>query len=364
LKTAALTERIVLPNLNGLRFFAALSVIIYHVYGITVLNGHFGVVLFFTLSGFLITHLLLAEIDQTKTIDVAKFYLRRVLRIWPLYFLILFLAGVIFYCWYTAEDLQNYYHSLPYYIFFLPNLLFVLTGGVPLIAILWSIGSEEQFYLFWPLLMLNVSRNYLLYALIAIVLAFTLTPHVLDYLNAHKFNNNNTIKVIANLMQRMCFNAMATGAIMAVLFKKGSGLMKYFFHPVVQIGALIGVLGLWLSHTEFRYFNDEIYSILFVIVIANMALNKNNLVSLKHRVLEYLGKISYGLYVYHQVVAFLVFRFVWWLIPAATPGQPILKGIIVTLATIAVAGLSYEYFEKPFLRIKDRKYSVVHSGSN
>lgn len=128
-------SRIYYPNLNGLRFFAALSVMIYHFYGTKTLNGHFGVTLFFVLSGFLITSLLLEEKQQTETISIPKFYIRRFLRIAPLYFFIIILSSISFF-YAESANTSIYKEALPYYLFFLPNLALVLKISLPYAGVL------------------------------------------------------------------------------------------------------------------------------------------------------------------------------------------------------------------------------------
>jgi peptidoglycan/LPS O-acetylase OafA/YrhL len=89
-------NKVYFPNLNGLRFFAAFSVMLYHFFGEGLINGHYGVVLFFVLSGFLITYLLFEEKEKFGKIEIKKFYFRRILRIWPLYYLVYFNKSVPF----------------------------------------------------------------------------------------------------------------------------------------------------------------------------------------------------------------------------------------------------------------------------
>ncbi len=359
---AASTERIVLPNLNGLRFLAALSVIIYHVFGVEVLNGHYGVILFFVLSGFLITYLLLAEQDKTSTISIGKFYVRRILRIWPLFYMIIFLAGFMIYFFHTSETFRMYISNLPYYIFFLPNLLFALDKGSPFADILWSVGSEEQFYLLWPFLLLSIPRAYLLYALLLIIFLFTVLPHVLDYINNNKFQNtHDTLRVTSDMMRRMCFNAMATGALLSFLYHTKEKFIRPLFHPVVQVTALAVLLFIWFKNVEFRFFNDEIYAVFFGIIILNAAMNPRTFFKLGHKALEYLGKISYGLYVYHLIVIFLVLRYCYFF-GAEGEVKNILALVYALSGTILISAISYEFFEKPFLRIKDRRFTIIHSG--
>lgn len=166
------TYKAYLPNLDGLRLIAALMVWLHHteivrqIFGLPHLAnlpsvaamGKTGVILFFVISGFLITHLLLQEKQQAKTIAVGNFYLRRILRIWPLYFLIIGIALLIapqtallqLPNFETALNSQTIRPILLLFIFILPNMVYVHYGIVPYAAQTWSIGTEEQFYLLWP----------------------------------------------------------------------------------------------------------------------------------------------------------------------------------------------------------------------
>ena len=171
-------QRIYFPNLNGLRFIAAFLVIIHHIeqlkyifkidnYWTTIpfieVIGFLGVVLFFVLSGFLITYLLLAEESSFKAISIRKFYIRRVLRIWPLYFMIVFLAFFILpnISFFTLPGFFNSKEALHggfiiklfLYLIFVPNLAVILIGIVPYASHTWSVGVEEQYYVVWPVIL-------------------------------------------------------------------------------------------------------------------------------------------------------------------------------------------------------------------
>lgn len=183
------------PNLNGLRFVAAAAVIVHHTeqikwrFGVAniwttsapiALIGKLGVVLFFVLSGFLITYLLLEEEERSGRIAVGKFYMRRALRIWPLYYVVVLSAlFVLPYCtWFQRPDIgiEVIHQNLPLksalYITFFANVVLANVGLVPYASHTWSIGTEEQFYLIWPLLMKWVHRTVpLMLAVIAIYLA-------------------------------------------------------------------------------------------------------------------------------------------------------------------------------------------------
>ncbi|HEV7621942.1 MAG TPA: acyltransferase, partial [Flavisolibacter sp.] len=162
-------KRIYFKNLNGIRFFAALLVILSHLEALKNIAGlknyesvHFflnsgciGVVLFFVLSGFLITNILLKEQAEIKTININRFYIRRALRIWPLYFLILFLGSFIFpyipFLSYTARTVTTDKQFL-LYLLLMPNISALFFASLPFLAQLWSIGVEEQFYILWPII--------------------------------------------------------------------------------------------------------------------------------------------------------------------------------------------------------------------
>ena len=119
-----------------------------------------GVILFLVLSGFLISYLLFKEQDTTRDIGIKKFYLRRILRIWPLYFFVIgfalfVLPYVTFLIYPGAVKLSmetKFYKALPLYLLFLPNYVLVSIATIPFCSQTWSIGVEEQFYLIWPAL--------------------------------------------------------------------------------------------------------------------------------------------------------------------------------------------------------------------
>lgn len=164
---------------NGVRFIAASAVIVHHIeeYKSVFLFGRedlwarpfayqlgrLGVALFFVLSGFLITYLLLAEKQKTGKIAIRKFYIRRILRIWPLYFLI---VGTGLFIWphvpllhtpasMSSDIYANFGQKLLLYGLVLPNFASALYGNIPMVTHTWSIGVEEQFYLMWPWLVMG-----------------------------------------------------------------------------------------------------------------------------------------------------------------------------------------------------------------
>ena len=352
-------SKIYFPNLNGLRFIAALAVIIYHVYGLETLNGHLGVILFFALSGFLITTLLLEEKEVTSTVNIKFFFIRRCLRIWPLYFLIVLitflLVGIIF----QGYSLSTYKGNFWYYLIFIPNVAFIINAALPYASILWSVGSEEQFYVTWPFLV-KYTGVYFWVVLIVVLVGFTALPNVLDYLNFHRYGGKNEVMAfISHLMVRMAFNCMATGALTAYIWRKRPGLFRYIFSVPAQVVVILLTLLLWIKNYH-KMGSDEVFAILFSLIIANAALNPANILKLENAVFKHLGKISYGLYVYHLLVLAVVTY-----AAVEITGSPLGKHALFatgTLATIGVATVSYNYFEKFFLKIKNLRFTVIKSG--
>ena len=171
-----------LPGLNGIRAIAAFLVLCWHIYQYLELWGiktnldnsisGFGVTLFFVLSGYLITYLLLIEKERYGTIKIKNFYIRRILRIWPIYYLailgsfIMVISGLNYFEYKTI--LPNYL----YYIFMLANIPFTFGTSLYCITPLWSIGVEEQFYAFWPMLFKHSKK--IIYSVIFVIVFFFL----------------------------------------------------------------------------------------------------------------------------------------------------------------------------------------------
>ena len=208
-------ERIYFPNLNGLRFIAAFLVIIHHIEQIKSflkidnylevipfvgIIGKLGVVLFFVLSGFLITYLLLAEEQKYKKISIKKFYIRRILRIWPLYFLIILLSLLIlpnisiFTLPGFGKDVVHQYlfFKIILYAVFFPNLVFTLFGMVPYAAHTWSVGTEEQFYLVWPII-LKYFKKFRIVLMFLIIFLYLIIAQVISSHYTNFIPNKNVI---------------------------------------------------------------------------------------------------------------------------------------------------------------------------
>lgn len=372
------STKIYFPNLNGVRFIAALLIIIHHVEQIkTIFNldscyktipfieiiGKLGVILFFVLSGFLITYLLLAEENKTKTINIKDFYIRRILRIWPLYFLILVLALLVLpqidlfaLPGYGKEVIyKNLYPKIILYTLFFPNLVLVLYGAIPYVSHTWSIGTEEQFYLIWPII-LKYFKKKRIFLMILIVLFYKATDIIL-YLNY--FNHFPYIKIMQGYW--FCFNidCMAIGGFFAIVLFQKNNLLKfllnnYLFYSVLVLLISFLAMGIYVPHIH-----NQFYSLLFGIVILNFAANKKLSTLLENKPLVYLGKISYGIYMYHLIGIVLSI----YLMKSINVSSNLAIYSLSIGFTLLFASVSYEYFESIFLILKKR-FSSISSGTD
>lgn len=412
------------PGLNALRFFAAMAVMITHVeftkkvmlHGdrfwlkidtwiqgnalssmlregppqpihwispFVTFGGYIGVIFFFVLSGFLITYLLLEEKRVSNTVEVKKFYMRRILRIWPLYYFLVILGFFVLHHIPLFEVLsqedeffKHYWLNLITYIFLLPNLSFAFVmEAVPNLGHLWSIGVEEQFYLLWPLL-LKYSKKpmrtlwtfllgvlaFKLLSLLAIRIFFPGPPPDPDLMI---FSPVETFKRFVGSLK---FEAMAIGGIGAGwVFYRREQLLSILYQKSVQWLALLAIpLIVLLTPVKLYSALYLLFSIPFLVIILNVATNPDCVYRLQGPVLNYLGKISYGIYMYHLICIACVFHALdFWLdFPLRLEGwhSALLYAFSIPL-TLGVSALSYHYLEYPFIR-KKRTFTTVISGDD
>lgn len=346
-------QRVQFPGLNTIRFYAALAVVIDHVGAqfppdqrlFRFINSFFpeaqnAVNLFFVLSGFLITYLLIYERTATGQINVRNFYIRRTLRIWPLYYLValsgLVVFPVIFGSDYPLTGLPGYKIALV--LCLLPNFAW-LSG--PMIH-LWSIGVEEQFYAIWP--WVNRSDTTILRVSFGIIIIKLLTtPIVLSFSND---------KMAAIFLYSLRFECMAIGALGAYLYAKKTDYLKWVYHPCVQILTLIAFVYLNIFNVPVTTYNIIWASLVYIVLIMNVATNQCSLLKLNFHPFEKLGEISYGLYLYHFPVLYLIYFATHHIGLERIWASPFWLLIITVISTWVSAVLSYRWFETSFLNLK------------
>jgi peptidoglycan/LPS O-acetylase OafA/YrhL len=359
------------PALDGLRFFAFLAVFISHVSASIATagglpsfasaghgwaswvsaahnSGLYGVDLFFVLSSFLITRLLLIEKETRGKVDIGSFYVRRILRIWPLYY------AFLLYMFVTQLAGSPKTPTLMWFgfLFFFVNWIATFHGlSVHRGSMLWTVSVEEQFYLTWPWIVSRVSRQAVVRICTGLVLFAIALRVVLTAFHAP------ASAIAFNTLARL--DPLAMGAILAAsprLEKWFAGLSWPLLYPPLCAICVIAVTYAQTSRLLPALFVDpaSIFLVALSCAFAVGCMLRTDSATLKvvsWKPLVYLGRISYGLYVYHQTVIGLAARLVqrlglpesiWYIAPLDLVG------------TIVVASLSFRLIERPFLSLKER----------
>ena len=363
------------PNLNGLRFVAALLVIINHIEQQRLFHGRptwsavpavqrigdEGVTLFFVLSGFLITYLLLLEQEQFGQIAVVRFYQRRALRIWPLYYAVVVLALLVLphvallRTYGFSADITQLPEKVLLHALLLPNVALVLYGGIPFLSQAWSIGTEEQFYLLWPWVLRRAGRHVLPVVGGIFLLLLGAQRLIVVAFHAAQPTPGPWLNFAFTFLFYFRLDCLVVGAVPAILlFQRRTAVLRWLMAPAVQWLCLLAVAGLLAWGQRFPM-HEEVYASLFAVLILNLAAAEKPVVNLENGWLNYLGKLSYGLYMLHYLAAALVLL---QLGPWLDARVGWLRWLLTLLATLGLAVLlamvSYYGFERPFLRRKAR----------
>lgn len=361
-KAIASNKIIHFRGLNGIRALAAFAVLISHIFselshfGLTSIGTYylasFGVTMFFTLSGFLITFLLLKEKDKTehKKINIKNFYIRRILRIWPLYFLYVFICIVV----YVLFSIKFDSNQLFFYAFLLANVPLILQQSLPYLGHLWSIAVEEQFYLFWPW-MAKVKQSKLLRNSI-FLLIFLLILKSLFYFINYLYD----IEILLTVITVTRFHCMIFGCIAAILYYQKSKIIDFLSSIYFSIFSWI-IFSLAIInkfHISSSLIDHEVISFITVVVILTQIKRKNYIIDLDSKPFDFIGKISYGIYIYHPLVIFFYVKYfrtftndIWY--------NYIIIFSLIIITTLFISYISFNFFEKRFIKIKQKYSSVI-----
>ncbi|MCI0556359.1 MAG: acyltransferase [Anaerolineae bacterium] len=358
------------PELDSLRFFAFLLVLIHHAgyselieaWTTTAIYGWMGVDLFLCLSAFLFTRLLYAEYKETGGINVKKFYLRRAFRIWPLYIFFLFLA--IFLTiqregWSESASIR----ALGMFTF-IDNFMaakFGYNNAILYSPHLWTISYEEQVYLLipWALLLFYRSKSSIT---VLILLGVASAGMLIRALMIIRQIGHPDIWVLPYTH----FDSVLGGIVI------GLGVFDRFLKKIPTIlWFLLGVFSLWQvtllpNVTRIQWNLMLTYPLVGIgasLILYSLTQGGLGIISslLRNRLLAYLGKISYGLYVYHKLGIFLAYRVTkQYVEPDRLLIYPATGLILSFIITVLISAISYQVLEKPFLRLKER-FAVIRS---
>lgn len=371
-------DKLYFKNLDSIRFIAALMVYLAH--GVaptfyylpikdtflekllnTISSGTMGVSIFFVLSGFLITYILISEYELNLKISIKNFYIRRILRIWPLYFLVVTFSFLIYPFLKSLMGINNPLGSNIYYhLTFLSNFDVIniskFCSGTDAMSqnITWSVSIEEQFYLFWPLIFVFIPKRFWIYSVL-IVIAGSLLFRLINYNDAFVLHFHS-LSVLLDL---------GIGGFMAYLIKVYCKFRR-FFENISTIGHLFlfifsFCLALWCTSIFSFKYGDAIgrffISISFALIISAQAISKKES-KLNLRNLSFAnkwGKYTYGIYLIHPIAITIVdvlFRVLH--ISKTNFINLFTIGVFGFLLTLFLSKISFKYYESIFLALKDK----------
>jgi peptidoglycan/LPS O-acetylase OafA/YrhL len=369
--------KVFFPSLDGLRFVAFFFVYLEHAFESVLLglpaqstagkivqtffldSGELGVSVFFVLSGFLITYLLLIEVRVRGRLDVGAFYVRRALRIWPLYY-----AAVVFsfflYPWIKAH---LGIHSpetpdSPYYFAFLSNFAAMrairMNYHLPMFSgVLWSVAIEEQFYLVWPLLFFFMPKSRYPWIFSAMILA-SLCFRIL-HAGDHGPLYFHSLSVSSDL---------AVGGLAAYGAVSSSSFRGFFEDLPGQARRAVYALGLgaillwplFLTKEPGWVMGRVCFGLFFAFVVLDQSFNRGPELKLaRSRFMSFWGKYTYGLYLLHPIALMLLFALSkGFHAPMSPVARDVVIGVLGFGFSLMLSYASYHLFESRFLRMKKR----------
>lgn len=346
----------VFGSLDGLRFICIAMVLWHHGTIWTVLEdpasiltrGFAGVEFFFVLSGFLITTLLLREEARNGRFSVFDFYRRRALRILPVYFLAISSIG---FWWIVVRGQDEWTPLLPYYYLFAANFLI---GDIPLLAPMWSLAVEEQYYLVWPALLIALPAMGARLAVVALLVLVCLATSQGLLSPIEPVPPTDYAQFVLPMLNYM---AILLGALTAMVLHCPAGfavlwlVVGHRWAPVAAL-ALTALALQFVPSTMIQI----VVPIPMALTLAALTVREDHVAApaLKAAPIVRIGKVSYGLYIWHLVGLHIGNVAVERIGLTGWTGAWTIMGIYL-ITSAAIAELSYRYFEIWFLRLKNRR---------
>lgn len=362
------------PNLNATRFLAFVPVFLTHcfytndpqlkataIYSFVQDHLKLGLLAldyFFVLSSFLISWIIYEELEMNGSFSIRNFYIRRSLRIFPLYFLVVLFGftlyyGSVFLDLHSISQLPSFHH----FLFFTLNF-YMMNYGMNFLFFLtffWSVSVEEQFYVFWALVLKFIQRFDVIISVILIVSSL-----IFRYVNIH----DNPRLVFHTLSSLANFGV---GNLLCIAFYKHREACVTFINAMsISLKRMIYLLfaGMCLCYNDIFCVDSMVvierlvFALFFAFVIADLAFSKKPSFQLERiRWMDYFGQLSFGLYCYHGIILTAAYFILQrmdclsspWLVFVVTP-------IILFGSTLLAAHLSYRWIEKPILKLKRNFY--------
>lgn len=350
------------PSLDGLRGIAIMMVMVFHATPNLLVGGFIGVDIFFVLSGFLITNLLIREHEQHERLQLTAFYMRRILRLSPALLLMLLTYCIASFIWLADAQLDRFLTDALISLLYLTNWARAFGIHPPdFLGHTWSLAIEEQFYLLWPLFLTLMIKNFkrrelwLAATLILALLSLAWRVH-LSTSGASPMRLYNGLDTRADALMIGCTLAilLSLPQIRNYLTKRTSHLIRYSA-VISSMGlCLFAIFGEWNSPGMF-YWGYILVAICSASVIADLTQDHPSVLNriLSTPLLVWIGTISYGLYLWH----FPVYRV---LLANGWSQKNVLW--LGSLITLAIAACSYYLLEAYFLKLKQRHFTPKNSA--
>lgn len=356
---------------DALRFLAFFKVFLLHIpiFSFPAFNylkkgGGIGVLFFFVLSGFLITYILLSERKTLGSIDLGKFFLRRILRIWPLYFLMVgfaFLTPWLLSWFHLSHTDEGYSPNLLVSIAFLENYRMMILQDHPNVSplgVTWSLCIEEHFYIIWGLLLFFITPKKIPYLFGLLILLSFSARYVYSELEIP------AIDILAYI------DYFAYGALPAYLLISHQKNFNHWLSTIslqkkrlaIVITLLYVILSPNINYPFQHQLEPLVFGLLFMITICCILPDSNAIQLPDHHLLSRLGTYTYGMYLYHTIIInWMVHVFSFLHLSTDRTFFAFFFTIICFILTVLVSMISYHFFEKIFLRLKDKMKPLRNS---
>ena len=348
------------PALDGMRGLAILLVVIYHNFNFINYSyfGWLGVDLFFVLSGFLITEILLNTAGQPNFLR--NFFCKRALRIFPLYYTCLILALLVLPALFKRDPAFQYYTENQGWLWlFLQNWLYIFKQpeGNGFLNHFWSLAVEEQFYLLWPfiILALRQPKRLLAFLLFILLMVFVLRLYVwLQSIESLPYYNLNTFSRI---------DGICIGSILALIQNINSSYisrnMKWIVLGFAALNFLFDFVNLTygFSFPFLAMVGYTTFAMLFGLLVHEGTKGELRWIKtvFSYPVLRFFGRISFGLYIFHwPIYVLLNEQTLKWCQKNIHYGAEFYSSLILTILAIVLSIISYYYFEAIFLKMKNK----------
>jgi peptidoglycan/LPS O-acetylase OafA/YrhL len=335
-------------GLDGIRAISVAAVVWHHAsQGHGWRNGFLGVDVFFVLSGYLITSLLLNEMVRKGDVSLKNFYIRRSLRIFPLYFLVLGLLSTYFLFAKHSQQGARFFEELPFHALYVSNWM----HSNSMLAITWSLSTEEQFYFVWPPMLVFLGKRWSLFALAA----FLAINQLLNFGFFDTFLNELKPGLRNLHLLEITFTPIILGVMLAICLaqEKFKAFVSNFVSTPVMVVLACLLLFVAMLPSDMMGAPRLAFHLLCTAFLGGLVLHQKSMwvEALEFRPLKFIGSVSYGIYLLHMIALDVVFR-----VASKVPHEMPVLAIFLMCMLLAVlaAWLSYRFIESRFMALKNK----------